>query len=279
MKPEAFAALARWLKERTGFVLQPDKLYLVEARLAPVVRQHGMGDLDKLAAAIQNDKGALAAAVVDALTIGDTSFFRDLRPFEQLCTELLPRICAARGEQKRLRFWSAGCSTGQEAYSLAMMIDEIGDKLKDWKIEIVGTDINRTALEKARGGVYGRFEVQRGLPVRALLQHFTQEGSGWRISEKIRRRVEFRAWNLLDDPAPLGQFDVIFCRNVLLFFDLFMRGAVLGRLAKSLAPDGALYLGVAETVLGVTDRFAPIAGQRAAYGLAAAAAEPVARAS
>ena len=278
MKPEAFAALARWLKERTGFVLQPDKLYLVEARLAPVVRAHGLGDLDKLAAAVEKDRGNLAASVVDALMIGDTSFFRDLRPFEQLCTEILPRLCATRGEHKRLRIWSAGCSTGQEPYSLAMMIDEIGEKLADWKIDIIGTDINRAALERARTGVYGRFEVQRGLPVRALLQHFTQEASGWRISERIRRRVEFRAWNLLDDPTPLGPFDVIFCRNVLLFFDLFMRGAVLGRLAKSLAPDGALYLGVAETVLGVTDRFVPISGQRAAYGLAAAP-EPVARAS
>ena len=149
MKPEAFAALARWLKERTGFVLAPDKLYLVEARLAPLVRQHGLGDLDKLAAAVEKDRGNLAASVIDALMIGDTSFFRDLRPFEQLCTEVLPRLCAARGEHKRLRIWSAGCCTGEEPYSIAIALRRALPDLEDWQITILATDINPRFLQKA----------------------------------------------------------------------------------------------------------------------------------
>lgn len=270
MKPESFAALARWIKERVGLVLQPEKLALVENRLAPVARAHGLADLNALVAALgAGNGGEIGAATIDALTTCDTSFFRDLHPFQQLCSDVLPKLMGARQAQKRVRIWSAGCASGQEAYSLAIMFSEAGERLKDWKIDIVATDINRGALARARTGLYGRFEVQHGLPVRSLLHHFTQEGDRWRISDDIRRRVDFRGFNLLDDPSPLGRFDVVFCRNVLTGFDLFARGAALGRIAQVLNPDGALYLGLAETVLGVTDRFVPLGGARAVYGLAA----------
>ena len=276
MKAESFAAVARWFRERSGVALGADKLYLVENRLAPVARRHGLADLDALADAVRRGDAALAGPVTDALLAGDTAFFRDLRPFEQFRDEILPKLLAARASTRRLRVWSAGCATGQEAYSLAILLDELGERLAGWTVDLVATDLSEAALERARVGIYSAFEVQRGMPIRTLLRHFAPHGERWQIADALRRRVVFNSFNLLDDPSPLGTFDAVFCRNVLLSFDVPTRGVVLDRIARALAPDGALFLGLAETVLGASDRFAPLPGQRGAYGHAPV---PVARAS
>ncbi|MGH7042498.1 MAG: CheR family methyltransferase, partial [Acetobacteraceae bacterium] len=188
------------------------------------------------------------------------------KPFLHFRTEALPRLHATRPPGVALRVWSAAASTGQEAYSLAMILADLRLTLGDRRVEILGTDLAREPLLRARAGLYSQFEVQRGLPVQMLVKHFRKEEQNWRISEALRAAVTFREWNLLDDPGPLGRFDVVFCRNVLIYFDPPTKRRVLGAIARQLAPDGVLYLGGAETVLGVTDQLVPLADQPGAYG-------------
>jgi chemotaxis protein methyltransferase CheR len=178
---------------------------------------------------------------------------------------VLPRLHAARPPGTRLRIWSAAASTGQEAYSIAMVINELAATLGDRKADIVGTDIARDALKRAREGVYSQFEIQRGLPMQMLVKYFTKEEANWRIKPAIRNAVEFREWNLLADLRPLGKFDVVFCRNVLIYFDAMTKTRVLEAMAGLLAPDGVLFLGGAETVLGLTSALQSIPGESGAY--------------
>jgi len=214
----------------------------------------------------------VAQEVVEAMTTNESLFFRDDKPFEHFRTQALPRLHAARPRGAPLRLWSAASSSGQEAYSLAMILTDLRASLGDRRVEIVGTDIAREQLARAREGLYSQFEVQRGLPMQMLVKHFRKEAGGWRVAEAIRRMVEFREWNLLTDLRPLGRFDIVFCRNVLIYFDQPTKARVLEAIAGLLPPDGLLYLGGAETVLGITTRLAPLAGARGVYGLAGATA-------
>jgi chemotaxis protein methyltransferase CheR len=267
MRPENFDVVARLVKTRSGIVLTPDKLYMLETRLATLLKQENLGSLDLLATRLRSvPAGPLAEAVTEALTTNETSFFRDGGPFDHL-RKALPALAAARPAGAALRVWSAACSTGQEAYSVAMIAQDLAAELGGRRVEILGTDIAQEVLARAREGVFTQFEVQRGLPVQRLVKQFRQEGGRWRIVPELRAMARFERRNLLDDLRPLGRFDVIFCRNVLIYFDAPTKSRILSALSAQLAPDGVLYLGGAETVLGLTDRLVPVTGQRGAYEL------------
>ncbi|MBB5763119.1 protein-glutamate O-methyltransferase CheR [Methylorubrum rhodesianum] len=261
-----FAFLRDYLRKRSGLSLGAEKRYLVESRLTPVCRRFGIATLTDLVGALRlSREGQLERAVVEAMTTNETFFFRDRAPFDLFRDVLLPKAIAARAAQRRLRIWSAAASTGQEPYSLAMMIHEAGAQLAGWQVEIVGTDLSTEVLEKARLGLYSHFEVQRGLPVQLLVKHFTQVGEQWRISPALAGMVSFRPLNLLSPFEHLGQFDIIYCRNVLIYFDAPTKTDVLERIAKALAPDGALLLGAAETVIGLTEALVPDPQNRGLY--------------
>lgn len=271
MTPQSFSCLAGLLREGSGLVIGPDKHYLLETRLAPIMKAHGLRDLDALADRLRPPRApagpatGLAAAVIEAMTTNESFFFRDDKPFTHFRTAALPQLHKARPPGARLRVWSAAASSGQEAYSLAMILAENQALLAGRQVEILGTDISREQLARAREGLYSQFEVQRGLPMQYLVKYFTKEGSNWRVKPAIRAMAGFREWNLLADPRPLGQFDVVFCRNVLIYFDQPTKARVLEGIARQLAPDGLLYLGGAETVLGITRRFAAVPGERGVY--------------
>jgi chemotaxis protein methyltransferase CheR len=238
---------------------------MLETRLGPMLRREGMAGLDALALRLRAPRAeALTAEMVEALTTNESSFFRDGKPFEHL-RKLLPKLAAARAAGQVIRVWSAACSSGQEAYSIAMTVAELGPALGGRRVEILGTDLSREMLDRAQEGVFTQFEVQRGLPVQMLVKHFTQDGTRWRIKPELRGMARFQPFNLLDDPRALGRFDIIFCRNVLIYFDAPTKSRVLGAIAGLLPPDGVVYLGGAETVLGLTDRLVPTAGERGVY--------------
>lgn len=275
MKPQTFDTLAAMLRTASGLVLGPDKHYLLETRLAPVLKKHNVRDLDALAGLL-GPTGAgnrlVADEVVDAMTTNESFFFRDDKPFTHFRNSALPKLLAARGAGAKLRVWSAAASSGQEAYSLAMILSECKAALAGRTVEILGTDISKEQLTRARDGLYTQFEVQRGLPMTFLVKYFKKEATQWRVVDTLRSMASFREWNLLADPAPLGKFDVVFCRNVLIYFDQPTKARVLDAIAKQLAPDGLLYLGGAETVLGLTNRFSAVTGERGVYELTATAA-------
>lgn len=269
MKVEDFDMFSNLLKQRSGLVLTKDKAYLLESRLMPVARKWNMKGLDELAATVRSRKEeALLRDITEAMTTNESSFFRDQKPFDLFRSLVLPRMLEARSQRRQIRIWSAACSSGQEAYSLAMLLQDEGAKIGGWKIEIVGTDISAEMVDRAKAGIYTQFEVQRGLPIQMLVKHFKQNGDKWQISPQIRQMAGFREFNLLGDLSPLGQFDVVFCRNVLIYFDQPTKTKVLEQMARIMPADGVLYLGGAETVLGITERFKPVEGQRGLYGLA-----------
>lgn len=243
----AFARLRRLIASESGISLDADKFYLAESRLAPIMRDNGVVDIAELMRKIERgDDEELLQAVIDAIATNETSFFRDRSPFDFFQCELLPDLMAKRKDKGRLRIWCAACSTGQEPYSLAMLLEEEASRLTNWSVEILATDISETALEAARRGVYSQFEVQRGLSTARLLRHFHQHGGNWRIDDKLRARVTFRKLNLLTNFRELGPFDIVFCRNVLIYFEPEVKRDVLSRLSHVLAGDGCLILGAAE---------------------------------
>ncbi|MDB5372203.1 MAG: chemotaxis protein CheR [Belnapia sp.] len=263
MTPDSFAFITGLVKSRSGLVLTPDKGYMLETRLGPLLKRDGLASLNALATRLRDPRAAaLADAVTEALTTNESSFFRDGKPFEHL-RQVLPGLARARQAGAALRIWSAACSTGQEAYSIAMLLRELS--LEGRRVEIIGTDISGNVVARAREGYFTQFEVQRGLPARLLVKHFRQEDGRWRVSPEVRGMARFERGNLLGDLRGFGRFDVIFCRNVLIYFDAPTKMRVLNALAAQLLPDGVLYLGGAETVLGLTDRLVPIAGERGAY--------------
>jgi chemotaxis protein methyltransferase CheR len=265
MKPGDFEFVSTLVRERSGLVLTADKAYLVESRLAPIARREGFGSIDDLVGAIRLRRdGRLIDFVVDAMTTNETFFFRDKTPFEILETKVLPELAAAKRGQT-IKVWCAAASTGQEPYSIAMIADAMAPRLNGCKVEIIGTDISERCLEKARAGVYTQFEVQRGLPVQMLLKHFKKDGENWKIDERLKANIRFRPMNLLDDFRALSRFDIIFCRNVLIYFDVPTKKRVLERMAQQVDGAGYLLLGAAETVLGVTDSFKPSPGSRGLY--------------
>lgn len=258
MRGEDFDLLATLVKERSGILLSPEKSYLLETRLLPVARRRGLASLDELVTEVR-DSGSddLIEQIVDAMTTNETYFFRDIKPFDQFRGYILPQMMRKRVAKRLVRVWCAGCSTGQEPYSLAMLLKEEGPKLKGWRVELTATDLSRDALQKARRGRYSQFEVQRGLPVQYLLKYFHKDGTHWQIDRSIQEMVEFRENNLLERSLSLGPFDIVMCRNVLIYFDQPTREGVLERIRKLIPSDGYLILGATETMIGTADRYRP----------------------
>ena len=256
MMAHEFALVRRILKEVSGLNLGHDKQDMLEGKLRPLLREFALPTLSHLVLAMMKpDAHHLRLRVAQAVTVQESYFFRDKIPFSYFIDVMLPALTAAREKERRIRVWCAAAATGQEPYSLAMELAERDSKLVGWTVEIVSTDFVEDALKKARKGVYSQFEVQRGLPVSLLVKYFDKVGNGWEVKPDIRRRVSFCTHNLLDGCQELGVFDVIFCRNVLIYVDDSTKRAILARLAAQLAPDGYLVLGAAETTTGLSDEF------------------------
>ena len=267
MTPVDYEYLRKLLKERSGLDLSPDKQYLVESRLIPLARKVGLPGITELVQKMKSGADALTAEVVEAMTTNETFFFRDKVPFDHLRETMLPSLLQARASRRSLRIWCAASSTGQEPYSIAMCLKALGPALAGWRIEIVATDLSQAVLEKSKAGIFSQFEVQRGLPIQLLVKHFTQVGEMWQLNADIRAMVQHRQLNLLQNLSHLGTFDVIFCRNVLIYFDQDTKAGVFGRLAKMLEPDGMLLLGAAESVVGISEAFKPDPERRGLYRL------------
>lgn len=265
MNEGEFTFLREFLHQRSGLSLTVEKRYLVDSRLASVCRINALPNMSVLVQKIRAGDQALAVAVIEAMTTNETLFFRDTTPFKHFRELILPAMLKARAAERSLRIWCAAASSGQEPYSLAMMLDEMGHELSGWRIEITATDISNDILAKARAGVYSQFEVQRGLPIQSLLKHFTQDGDRWHLNERLKRMVTFKQHNLVRPEGHMGTYDVIFCRNVLIYFDVPTKSKVLGFLARHLRQDGFLLLGAAETVIGVTDAYSVDRDHRGVY--------------
>jgi len=276
MTPLDYDYLQKILKDRSGLMLSADKKYLLESRLLPLARKIGVAGISDLVAKMKAGGEALIRDVVEAMTTNETFFFRDKTPFDHFKDGVVPELLRARAERRAFRIWCAAASTGQEPYSLAMILREMGAALAGWRIEIVATDLSPEVLEKSRSGLYTQFEVQRGLPIQMLVRHFTQVGAMWQLNADIRALVQFRQFNLLQDFSGLGKFDVIFCRNVLIYFDQAAKTDAFNRLAKVNEADGYLFLGAAETVVGLTDRYRICPNRRGVYLPSAVAARPAA---
>jgi chemotaxis protein methyltransferase CheR len=260
--------LAGLLEARTGQQLTMSRRWRIETALSSLLRERGIATLDELITIlVMGREPALATLVVEALLNNETYFFRDRQPFDLLSAQFLPAIAKARGDKKHLKIWSAGCSTGQEPYSLAMLFAEEPLKWQGWTIDILGTDVSSAAVDRARAGTYTQFEVQRGLGITQMIRWFAESEDGWRAAEPLRRQVRFQVHNLLETPPHPGQFDIILCRNVLLYLSPEKRSAAFDRLASALASDGALMLGAGETVIGQTKSFAADREVRGLYRL------------
>jgi chemotaxis protein methyltransferase CheR len=284
--PLDYEYLRKLLKERSGLDLSADKHYLVESRLVPLARRVCLSGIPELVQRMKSaGADALIADVVEAMTTNETFFFRDKIPFDHMRETILPALTKARANRRTLRIWSAASSTGQEPYSIAMLLREAGQALAGWRVEIVATDLAQSVLEKSKAGMFSQFEVQRGLPIQLLVKHFTQVGELWQLNADIRAMVQHRQLNLLHDFGHLGTFDVIFCRNVLIYFDQDTKSGIFERLAKVVEPDGFMALGAAESVVGISDAFKADPERRGLYrpnisrtaklGVAAALAQPV----
>lgn len=259
-------AFRRLVLERSGLSLGADKDYLLQSRLTPLMREEGLTTLEALFARLRLDpRGRLAQRAVDAMATHESYFFRDATPFDQLREVLLPALVARRGGAKRLRIWSAACSSGQEPYSLAMLLLEERRLFPDWTVEILATDMSQPILERARRGIYSDFEASRGLSDARRSRWLKRDGGDWSIAPEVRALVEFRPHNLMDGTAGMGRFDLIFCRNVLIYFEQLQKRWALARLSEALEPDGALVLGSAETVVGLDSAFEPMPGLRGAF--------------
>jgi chemotaxis protein methyltransferase CheR len=271
--PSDYEYLRKLLKDRSGLDLSADKQYLVESRLVPLARKAGLPGIVELVQKTRGGAEALTAEVVEAMTTNETFFFRDKIPFDHLKETILPALVQARAARRSLRFWCAASSTGQEPYSIAMLLKEM-PALSGWRTEIVATDLSQAVLEKSKAGIFSQFEVQRGLPIQMLVKYFKQSGDLWQLNADVRAMVQHRQLNLLQDFSHLGTFDVIFCRNVLIYFDQETKAAIFERMARMIEPDGALALGAAESVVGITDAFKPHPDRRGMYCANTARAAP-----
>ncbi|MBI3699566.1 MAG: protein-glutamate O-methyltransferase CheR [Afipia sp.] len=276
MTPQEYEYLCKTLKDRSGLLLAADKQYLVESRLLPLARRSGLSGITELVQKMKGGADGLIVEVVEAMTTNETFFFRDKIPFDNFKDSIIPDLIKARAARKSLRIWCAAASTGQEPYSLAMLLKEMGPALSGWRVEIVASDLSQEVLEKSKSGIYSQFEVQRGLPIQLLVKHFDQVGEFWQLKPEVRSMVQFRQLNLLKDFAHLGKFDVIFCRNVLIYFDQETKVDVFNRLLKANETDGYLLLGAAETVVGLTNGYRPCQQRRGVYVPNLAAAPSIA---
>jgi chemotaxis protein methyltransferase CheR len=265
VKPPEYEYLRKILKDHSGLDLSADKQYLIESRLLPLSRKCGLPGISELVQKMMGGAPSITSQVVEAMTTNETFFFRDKVPFEHFRNAIMPEVLKARAGRKSIRIWCAAGSTGQEPYSLAMSLKEMGAALAGWRVDIVATDLSTEVLEKSKSGIYSQFEVQRGLPIQLLVKYFKQNGELWQINPELRAMVQHRQLNLLHDFSQLGTFDVIFCRNVLIYFDQDTKINVFGRLARMMESDGFLVLGAAETVVGLTDVFKPFPDKRGLY--------------
>lgn len=259
MTPATFDYFRDIVHRRAAIILENGKEYLVETRLGPVAKAAGLASIDELVGKVRgNEHSPLATQVIEAMTINETSFFRDVHPFDALRAKILPALTKARAATKSLRVWCAAASTGQEPYSIAMSILDSAPHARDWKVDITATDINATVLARARAGVFKQFEVNRGLPASCLTAHFERKGIDWELKQHVRQMVKFSELNLRDSFGHLGTVDVVFIRNVLIYFDVETKKSILARIRRLLAPDGYLVLGGAETTLNLDDSFQPV---------------------
>ncbi|MEQ8509629.1 MAG: protein-glutamate O-methyltransferase CheR [Rhodospirillaceae bacterium] len=268
MTAEDFDFVSSLLRDRSGLILSRDKSYLIENRLMPLIRRRRINGLDELIRYLRQGEDSLTGEVVDAMMTSETSFFRDWSPFEHFRTVTLPNLVQARKDKETFRILCCGVSTGQEAYSLALMFRQEAKILASCDPQIIGLDLSQTSISRAEKGLYSQFEAQSGLPINMLLSGFDKVGEfQWRIKDILRSGVEFKTWNLLDELYPLGAFDVVFCRNVLMFFDQETKAKVLGRVSRLLGDDGVLYMGLNETTAGVSESFKAIVSDLGVFGI------------
>lgn len=251
LNAKEFSFLADLIRTHSGIYLTADKEYLLENRLLPLAKELGLNTLNELISHLQKKQDALfLVRLIEAMTTNESFFFRDIKPFKGLCDVIVPHILSKNPGKKNLRIWSAACSTGQEAYSILMSIMEV-PALAGIQCEIIATDLDRNVLDKASKGLYSQFEVQRGVPINLLLKYFTQQGEQWQIKDILTKQVKFQQFNLLQNPAALGKFDIIFCRNVLIYFNDETKEKVLTNLRGQMHPHAALILGSTENLLGM----------------------------
>ncbi len=254
-----FDIISTMVKERSAIVLEPGKEYLVESRLVPVAQAHGLRDLHALAAAMKTaPNGPLVTDVIDAMTTNETSFFRDIRPFEALRTSIIPELVKVRAAERSITIWCGACSTGQEPYSVAMTLAEHFPELGNWQVRIIGTDLSATVVKQASRGVYTQLQVNRGVPAPLLVKYFERKGLDWQLKPEVRRMVTFQSLNLLDRWPLLGQLDLVFIRNVLIYFDHATKRGIFERIRQILRPDGYLVLGGAETTTNIDDELGAV---------------------
>ena len=252
--PENYRFLQEHVHSQVGIVLEDNKHYLFESRLAPIVKQHGLRSIDDLCLLLRTKRDAgLSHQVVEAMTTNETYFFRDPAQYEAIRTVLLPKLKAERADTKKLRFWSAASSTGQEAYTLAMLLLENG--FQDWNIQILGTDFSEKVVERARSGIYQQIEVNRGLPAALLVKYFRRSGLDWQLSEQVQKMVRFETIDLRKSMRTLGPFDLVFCRNVMIYFDNETKRNIMKEIHSTLYRGGWLLLGGAETASSLEERF------------------------
>ncbi|MDZ4672895.1 MAG: protein-glutamate O-methyltransferase CheR [Gemmatimonadota bacterium] len=249
-----FDFLRALIRDRSAIVLDPGKEYLVESRMLPLLRSERLGSIAALVAALRAaPRGELERKVVEAMTTNETSWFRDVHPFNALRSDFLPALLTARAAERKLRFWSTACSSGQEAYSLTITLAEYFPQLRDWDVQILATDLSREMVERAQQGRYGQLEINRGLPAPHVVRYFERQGVHWQVKPELRRLVRARQINLIEAWPALPRFDVILLRNVLIYFDLETKRGILRRARQALRPDGVLFLGSAETTFMVDD--------------------------
>jgi len=263
--PQDFEFYKDFLYKESGLNITIDKTYLLESRLNPILKKTGLPDIAALTSKLRANDLAMKSKVIEAMTTNETFFFRDTHPFERFKDVVLPKILEHKPAGSTIRIWCAACSSGQEPYSLGIILKENPNLSTNHKFEIIGTDLSEDILNKARDAIYTQFEVQRGMPIQLLVKYFTQNGTAWHLNEDIKSMVKYSKFNLLEPMHQFGTFDIIFCRNVLIYFDAQTKEKVLGELHAHCDKHGFLFLGGAETVVGVTDKFKPMAGERGLY--------------
>ncbi len=268
--PASFQIIADLLEERTGQHLTQSRRWRVGTALASVFREHGISNIDQLVCLLDSAprnprKPDLSERVVEALLNNETYFFRDKPTFDQIPEKILPEIASRRADTRRISIWCAGCSTGQEVHSLAMIFAEAAERWKGWDISILGTDISNRAINHARKGLYSQFEVQRGLGIAQMLRHFEETDKGWQLRKDTLAMSRFQRHNILSEPPSRRGFDLVLCRNVLLYFDQPNRARAFAQLSDAIADDGFMMLGAGETVVGQTRSFVPVASRASIY--------------
>lgn len=267
MKSADFELYQKILYDESGLVVTPEKSYLLDSRLSPIAKRWDLEGIDALTAMLRTPvpNRAIIKDVVEAMTTNETSFFRDMTPFNNFENAIIPYLLENKAPGSSIKIWCAACSSGQEPYSLAMLLKENEAKLKGMRFDIYATDLSTEILDTAKTAKYSQFEVQRGMPIQLLMKYFTQEGEAWHLNDDIKRMIRFEPLNLLKPFAMPGKFDIIFCRNVLIYFDKETKKDVLERLHQKMHGDGFLFLGGAETVFGITESFKAVTGLRGLY--------------